>query len=191
MPVRSTKAQMVRLAPPVEPETHTSARGSVVIEFMLILPALAVSVMLLLGITEALLNRPHALIAARYAASYERIAGTSPPSASVAAAASTPEKNWQLQLTRRGALNQVLSEIGDLPQPVRDVLSGLLHQSEARGSVAVDATLLLQGKRIAGLIPLRSATARYETPGDTWTGGKCGLFFTMVRDKLAVAMVFK
>jgi hypothetical protein len=149
------------------------------LELVLLLPFVVTVFLLLVGLGHTLSAKQHALVAARYATTFEVARGQAPQADDVADAASRGAGQWQLDLSTEDAPP---FDVGvELLEPFTDAVSQVAAGS---GRVGYVASTTPQRGIVPRLHPsLPAASARYNLPGSTWTctdlGGSSYLTFIL------------
>jgi hypothetical protein len=144
-----------------------------------LLPFVALTFLLIVGFGHTLSAKQHALVAARYATTYDVVHEQPPQAADLARASGSGAAQWQVS---RSSDDAPQFEVGsDVLQPFADATSGLVGGT---GRIGYVASTTPQRGIVPRLYPgMPAATARYDLPGSTWTcddlGGSSYLTFAL------------
>ncbi len=149
-------------------------RGTSVIELVLVTVMVVTGMLMLTALTQTVILRQKALVAARFGAFYERVAGEQPDAKAVQRAVAA-QGTWR---TASGDEpdSDPTSDL-DSGDPVTNTLFQAVVTALTRvGTKATTATAESPPTLLPRYFGARTVTARYVLPGGTWTDDDCGTF---------------
>jgi hypothetical protein len=159
-------------------------RGQSVLEFSLALPFLVGVMALFLGLGRTLVARQHGLVAARYAAFYQKLTDVAPPVDQLEHGVSLLAEPWQLNPADQDVSGEVLgsdSLEGDETTSIYvDFVRGFGSHGAVRALVVHHATEGLAARMLNQM----DVNAIYTIPTKTFTSCSCGAFLAAVLDAL-------
>jgi hypothetical protein len=157
-----------------------------VLEIVLIAPFAVLVMVILIGLGQTLVLRQHALVAARYAAYYQRITGNSP--STLSKEVSYGDEHWQLTAQSQDSGGDVLSKLsltgGGVGSLFGSLVSTLGSASGQGGTIHPSAKVTPRGL-VPGLFRLSDVSAEYWLPNGSWTSENCGSFVSLLLDKVS------
>jgi hypothetical protein len=157
--------------PPLSSSAHDRSRGSSVFEFVLVLPAAALVIVMLIGSAQTLLLRQYALIAARQAAFYQRVTGCQASATMIGQNIPAGDSPWQVgQGTQPGSGNQLPFSGGG---GILGVVEGFI--ANAVGAFSVHASNTPRRGYIARSFQISDASANYSLIQGYWTNNDCSV----------------
>jgi hypothetical protein len=149
-------------------------RGTSVIELVLVTVMVVTGMLMLLALTQMVILRQHALVAARFGAFYERVAGEQ-PSTDVVQKAVGARGSW-----RTGSGDEADSDPAstlDSGDAITNTLFNAVVTALTRvGTRETTATGDVPATVLPRYFGARTVAAHYVLPGSTWTDDRCGSF---------------
>jgi hypothetical protein len=140
--------------------------------------------MLFVGMGRTLVVRPHALVAARYAATYQRLTGGIPDGNRIERGVSIQRELWMVNGNNDGLASDEIARMNS-------------NGGEAGGwfqqlvlNFAFDATIhpVVSHQPVEGVVPkllkIGTVTGTYYVAGGTWENNDCGAFISYLGRKL-------
>jgi hypothetical protein len=155
-------------------------RGTSTMEFVLLLPAIVFAMMFILGLARTLVLRQHGLVAARYAAFYERVSGHTPSSTQLRDAITT---QWTIIPTKANAGPDLLKNLAGSDEVAKrfgSLVMGLGRSSEIRCA----AGHRVEQGLVKATLNLTDVKVEYRLPTGSWTSNECGGFMPLLLDEL-------
>lgn len=168
---------------------RSSERGAVAIEFVLVLPLLALAMLLILGM-HIVIKKNHALVAARFSTQYQTVYSSDPSSQKIARSVGSPRDQWTLNSNRSAADEDAQGEInggtrGSDGIGFASVLSGILNFVGGNNKLEDTASTGSFGGVIAKFRRPDDAKAKYVVEHNTWIckgtdGNSSGSYLSML-----------
>ena len=155
-------------------------RGTSTTEFVLLLPAVVFVMVFLIGLARTLMLRQHGLVAARYAAFYERLAGQPPSSAALQGGITT---EWTITPTTEDSGPDLLKNLTGTDDVIKR-FGSLVVGFGRKGEIRYMAEHRLKPGLVKVTLNLNDVRAQYRLPTGSWTSNECGGFMPLLLDEL-------
>ncbi len=173
-------------------EFHRCQRGTSTLELTLMMPAVVFVMLFLIGMGHALITRQHAVVAARFAATYHGINGRAPSAQLVSDAASNGSEAWRLSGRTANAGGEAFGGLGGGIGGVAGVISSIfgsfVGSSGQGGRIGYTAFTTPNRGLLARLYQLGDATGQYQMISGTWhcKGGDGGGYLSLILSKVPI-----
>ena len=159
----------------------SNERGSVTVEFVLVVPLLALAMLFLMGLGYTLMTKQNAIVGARAAIYYRAPRSQTPPVTTINAlikdAVSPAREEWTLDFSEGNLENPETGQTSILQSGVNSIYQSF--NKEIRYTANGTATLGF----LPSIMELGQAQGRYALPRGTWTceqtGGSSYLSITL------------
>lgn len=145
-------------------------RGTSALELTLCLPLLVFVMMFLIGMGHTLITRQHAVVAARFAATYHSVMGRRPPAEMVSAAASDGQEDWRLSgRTANGGNEAERGLRGGISSVISSVFSAFTGAAGSGGKIEYVAGTQPERGLLPRIFTLNEAQAQSQIISGSWT----------------------
>jgi hypothetical protein len=154
------------------PDLRSNRRhGSSVFEFVLVLPAAALVIVVMIGSAQTLLLRQYALVASRQAVFYQRVTGCIATSQLIGQDIPAGDSPWQLYQGGQGGSGNSLQVPGG--SSIFSSVAGFIRGAD--GSIDVQARNTPRRGYISRSFQITDASAEYSLIGGYWTSNSCSV----------------
>jgi len=172
---------------------HADEQGTSAIEMVLSLPILVLVMLVLIGMGHTLMAKPHALVAARYAAQHATVHGSPPSAAAVSRAVGGRGEDWGVSVTGTGADDESVGELeresnqaGD--RGVVDVFGSMLNVLSGKSRVVARTGARPRRGILPRVMRLGEAEGAFVVEHDPWTCEKNrGSYLTILTSRASSA----
>jgi len=159
-------------------------QGTSVFEMVILAPAIVFVAVFLIGLGQTGILRQHALVGARYAAFYQRVANTAPSAGMVTKSVSTTSEDWRSTSQQQSSSGDVLSALGSGAGQVFGFFQGLLSNNS--GSIAATVTAKPSWGIIPRMFPMGNVASTYYLPFGSWTSSSCGAYLPLALAEVSI-----
>lgn len=156
---------------------YDRSRGVSVLEFVLILPAAALVIVVLIGSAQTVLLRQYALIAARQAAFYQRVTGCPATAAMIGQNIPSGDSPWTLGPRGQASSGNQLAIDGD-SSGILSLVANFI--ARAAGAFSVEARNAPRRGIIPKIFQISDAKADYGLLSGYWTNNDCSVMLAAV-----------
>lgn len=153
--------------------------GSILIEFVLVIPLFALTIVFFIGTAQTALLRQYAVVASRQAAFYQRLTGCVASSALIMKDVPAADSPWQMSQGAWSSGNQ--SQMSSLAQSVSSVANFITN---AAGGFVVTATSRPTRGYVAQRFGIANATEDYALLQGYWMNDQCSVMMSALSGAL-------
>jgi hypothetical protein len=138
------------------------------LELTLMLPLLVLLILFLIGMGHTIMAKQHALVAARYAASYYSVHDRQPSAGQVSQAVSAGTETWRLSAHTASAAGDVQSSLGGISGMLASALGSFMGTAGSRGVISYTVSTTPERGILPRLFRLNDAEAKFSLASGTW-----------------------
>jgi len=148
---------------------HRCQHGTAPVELMLMMPFVVFVMLFLLGMEQVLIARQHAVVAARFSATYHSIHGHAPSGQQVSDAASNGSEVWRLSGRTANAGSEAFGGLGGgVAGVISSIFGSFLGSSGQGGRISYIASTTPNRGLLARIYQLGDARGQYQMTAGTW-----------------------